>query len=137
MKKVFLFSIIILCGIVKISAQDAAADAVIGYYFCVDPFTGEESQNYIYKAADGTYQGKVVWVKNPKLEHHVGLIFLKNLKYNEEDNEWQNGTLIYPGKKGSYKTYMSLSGNTLKVRGYWGFALLGKTVYWTKESKQR
>ena len=38
-----------------ISCYAQKADDIIGYYYSVDPFSKEGSQNYIYKAADGTY----------------------------------------------------------------------------------
>ena len=114
------------------------ADDIVGYYYSVDPFSKEGSQNYIYKAADGTYEGMVTWVSNPEKKKFLGYVFLKGLKYNAEKKEWQNGELTYPGKKGTYKTYMSFEPDgKLKVRGYWGVSLLGKTVYWPREKKRR
>ncbi len=114
------------------------ADDIVGYYYSIDPFSKEGSQNYIYKAADGTYEGLVSWVSNPEKKKFLNYVFLKGLKYNAKDHEWQGGVLTYPGKKGTYKTYMSIEPDgRLKVRGYWGVAMLGKTVYWTKESKKR
>ena len=114
------------------------ADDIIGYYFLVDPFSGEESQTYIYKSTSGKYEGKVVWVSNIKKKPFLNYIFLKNLVFNPEDNEWQNGTIQYPGKKGVFKTFIRFENkNTIKVRGYWGVSLLGKNVFWTKESNRR
>lgn len=135
MKKLLSF-IVLVAAVLVVSAQKA--DDIIGYYYSVDPFSKEGSQNYIYKAADGTYEGKVVWVSNPAKKKFIDYVFLKGLKYNEKEKEWQNGTLTYPGKKGTYKTYISFADNgQLKVRGYWGVSMLGKTVYWPKESKRR
>ncbi|MDR0831019.1 MAG: DUF2147 domain-containing protein [Prevotellaceae bacterium] len=136
MKKYIIILLSIFCAI-NISAQENA-DKIIGYYYSIDPFSGEESQNEIYPAKDGTYEGRVVWVKNKKFQNQVNLVFLKGLKFNEKENEWQNGVLVYPGKSGTFKTYMSFDGkNRLKVRGYWGVSLFGKTIYWTKEEKLR
>jgi uncharacterized protein (DUF2147 family) len=135
-KNSFLFSVLLITT-TSLFAQNKADD-IVGYYLCTDPFSGELSQNYIYKVANGTYEGKVVWIKNEKLKNFEGMVFLTNLIFNAKENEWQNGTLIYPGKKGTYKTYVSLpSYNRLKLRGYWGVSLLGKTVYWTRENKKR
>lgn len=103
-----------------------------------DPFSKEGSQVEIYKTADGTYEGKVVWVENPKKKNFLGLVFLTKLSYNKEKKEYQNGVLKYPGKKGTFSTYMSIADETrLKVRGYWGVAALGKTMYWYREAKVR
>lgn len=135
MRKNILF-VILFFSVTALFAQKA--DDIIGYYYSVDPFSKEGSQNYIYKAADGTYEGRVTWVSNPAKKKFINYVFLKGLQYNEKEKEWQNGTLTYPGKKGTYKTYMSFEPNgMLKVRGYWGVAMLGKTVYWPREAKRR
>ena len=121
-----------------VSCYAQKADDIIGYYYSVDPFSKEGSQNYIYKAADGTYEGMVTWVSNPEKKKFLGYVFLKGLKYNAEKKEWQNGELTYPGKRGTYKTYMSFEPDgKLKVRGYWGISMLGKTVYWPREKNRR
>lgn len=135
MKKILFsvcFCILSVCAI----AQNA--DAICGIYHMTDPFSKEGSQVEIYKTTDGTYEGKVVWVENPKKKNFLGLIFLTKLSYNKEKNEYQNGVLKYPGKKGTFSTYMSIADETrLKVRGYWGVAALGKTMYWYREAKVR
>ena len=121
---------------VSLAAQNKADD-IVGYYYSIDPFSKEPSQNYIYKTADNTYEGKVVWVQNPELKFREGYVFLKNLTFNQKDNEWQNGVMLYPGKKGTYKAYMSFYDGKLKVRGYWGISMLGKTLYWVRETEMR
>jgi len=135
MKKI-LFLISLFCA-VSLTAQNKADD-VVGYFLSTDPFTKELSQNYIYRAADGTYEAKVVWVQNPKLKHHEGLVFMTNMTFNEKENEWQNAKMIYPGKSGKYKAYMSFTPDgKLKVRGYWGVSAFGKTLYWIREAEMR
>jgi hypothetical protein len=78
------------------------ADSICGYFYSIDPFTGEGAQNLLYKVADGTYEGKVVWTENPKKKKFIGLIFVRNLKFNELENIWEDGTLKYPGKPGTF-----------------------------------
>jgi len=129
----------VLISLLTISVFAQKADAIIGYYYSVDPFSKEGSQCYIYKTSNGSYAAKVVWVENPKKKDSLGYVFMTGLIYNAEDNEYQSGTLKYPGKPGTYKTYIRLVNNnkTLKMRGYWGVSMLGKTVDWTRESKIR
>jgi uncharacterized protein (DUF2147 family) len=135
MKK-FLLIICLFC-FDFLTAQNLADD-IVGYYYSIDPFTKEPSQNYIYKISENVYEGKVVWVSNPKLKSYEGFVFLKNLTFNPQENEWQHGVMYYPGKKGTYKAYMSFSeASKLKVRGYWGISMLGKTIFWTKEQGAR
>ena len=130
-------SMLAMFGGQNLCAQNAADD-IVGYYYSEDPFTGEGSQTYIYKAADGTYEGKVCWVENVKKKNFLGLVFLKGLEFDAQNNEWKNGEIKYPGKKGTYKMYMKFTDDKkLKVRGYWGIAMLGKTMYWYQESSKR
>lgn len=136
MKKLSVFLCMMFC-LLALSAQNKPDD-IIGYYYSVDPFSKEGSQTCIYKNADGKYEGKVCWVENVEKKHFLGHVFLKNLSFNEKDNEWQQGVIKYPGKNGTYKMYMKFEGDgRLKVRGYWGVAMLGKTMYWSKETSQR
>ena len=134
-----LFSILLLVvSPYVLFAQGNSADDLVGYYYSVDPFTGEESQTYIYKNAEGKYDGAVCWVSNLEKKSFLGLVFLKGLTYNAKEKEWQNGTVQYPGKKGTYKMYIKHeSGSKWKVRGYWGVSMFGKTMYWYKEDRKR
>jgi len=133
------------------------ADNVCGLYYAADPRNGEGSQILIYKTASGKYEGKVVWmqypnhpngmprcdVKNPdpnkRNQTNVGLVIIKGFIYNEKENQWQNGTVYNPASGNIYRSYMWLEsdGNVLKVRGYLGFSLLGKTVSWIRETEQK
>lgn len=136
MKKI-LSTIIVLVWAFAGFAQNP--DDICGIYHSVDPFSKEGSQCRVYKAADGTYEAKVIWVENPKKKNQLGLVFMTGLTYNAKDNEYQNGKLKYPGKSGTYKTFIRLvnDGNTMKMRGYLGVSLFGMTVDWTRESKVR
>ena len=136
MKKTLITLFIALFGC-ALYAQNA--DDICGIFHSVDPFSKEGSQCEIYKAANRTYEAKVVWVENPKKKNQLGLVFMTGLTYNAKDKEYQNGKLKYPGKKGPYKTYIRLvnDGKTLKMRGYLGVSLFGMTVDWTRESKLR
>jgi uncharacterized protein (DUF2147 family) len=103
----------------------------------------------IYKAADGSYQGKIIKTtpkpddkdvltvdkNNPKPELKsrpiVGLMILKDFKYDGE--EWGDGTIYDPKNGKDYSCKMWLEDkNTLKIRGYIGISLFGRTEIWTK-----
>ena len=132
---VILFALII-GGSFGLSAQ-SKADAICGYYYAKDPFSKEGSQVKIYKAKDGTYEGIVCWVENPAKKNYLNYKFLTGFTYNAKEEEWQNGKIHHPGNGKTYKSYIKLSGGDIKVRGYVGFSLLGMTMTWPRESKQR
>ena len=138
MKKIFFPLLFLFClSGIDLQGQSNAND-IIGYYLVVDPFNGEQSQIQIYFASNGKYEAIVTWVENPEKKKFLGLLFLKDLIFNEKEKEWQNGIITYPGKKGTFKTYMKFEPDgKLKVRGYWGVSLLGKTLYWNRESGKR
>lgn len=137
MKKiaVILFALLI-GGSFGLSAQ-SKADAICGYYYAKDPFSKEGSQVKIYKAKDGTYEGIVCWVENPAKKNYLNYKFLTGFTYNAKEQEWQNGKIHHPGNGKTYKSYIKLNNGDIKVRGYVGFSLLGMTLTWPRESKQR
>ena len=113
-------------------------DDIVGYYLNEDPFSGALSQVYIYNAGDGTYEAIVVWVREEERKKYEGLVFMKGMTFNAKENEWQNGSMIYPGKNGKFKAYMRLEKDgKLRVRGYWGVSMFGKTLYWEREKETR
>jgi uncharacterized protein (DUF2147 family) len=139
------------------SAQ-SKADKILGYYLTYDDETGaEKSQVQIYKDANGKYYGKIVWLKEPmkngkpkvddknpdaKLQNRgiIGLEMLKGFKYNESDNEWNDGTIYNPSSGKTYNCYINFESATkVKIRGFIGASWmgLGKTAYWTKEATLR
>ena len=69
-------------------------------------------------------------VKNPKKDLQArSLIGLKNLEgFSFKKDKWKGGTVYDPAKGKTYSSYMSLKDiDTLKLRGYIGIALLGRT----------
>tara|TARA_Y100000994_G_scaffold201556_1_gene172238 strand:+ start:85 stop:513 length:429 start_codon:yes stop_codon:yes gene_type:complete len=110
----------------------------------------KQSHIEIYQIDNDTYEGKIVWLAEPlnelgeiKLDKEnpdkslrnrkiQNLIIIEKLKF-IETNQWSNGS-IYDARSG--KTY-SLNAkledqNTLFMRGYIGFSLIGKTTRWTR-----
>ena len=107
-----------------------------------------QGQIQIYKEGD-KYFGKLHWMKepngpkgNPKMDVNnpdqklknqplLGAVIVKNLKY--YDGEWSGGRVYDPQNGKEYKCYMKLKDpQTLSLRGYIGFSLLGRTEVWTR-----
>lgn len=60
----------------------------------------------------------------------MGLEIIKGL---EKDDDTFNGKILNPKNGKVYKCYVKLEGeDVLKLRGYIGFSLLGKTQYWQR-----
>ena len=135
MKQIMLISFFALWQTLAVFSQ-ANADDIVGYYLVAEPKTGDKAQMEIYRTANGKYEGKIVWVENKSQSENVGTIQVKNLAYDSKTGEWKNGKVLYDG--GEYSVNISfVEPKKLKVRGYLGISLLGKTVYWTKEEGLR
>lgn len=61
----------------------------------------------------------------------LGLDILSGLE--KDDDEWSGGEILDPRNGKVYKCYIKLvQPNKLKLRGYIGVALFGKTAYWER-----
>jgi uncharacterized protein (DUF2147 family) len=102
----------------------------------------------IFKAADGKYYGKIVWLKipdingQPKVDNNnpdhsrrkdpiLGLQILRSLT-KESENSYDNGTIYDPKNGKTYSCKMEHKGDKLSLRGYIGFSLIGRTTVWTR-----
>jgi len=132
-------SILLSCLIIALHV--AANDTIIGIW---ENSTGK-AHIEIYKM-NNKYYGKIVRLLqptyangSPKVDKNnpdkslqaqpiIGLIVLKDLVYNSDDDLWNNGNIYNPNDGRCYKCFIKLKdSNTLDVRGYIGCALLGKT----------
>lgn len=71
---------------------------------------------------------------DPTLRHRrlQGLTFMKNFRY-AGDDRWTGGTIYDPNSGKTYKGSMTLvDRDTLKLRGYVGIPLFGRTDTWTR-----
>jgi len=110
--------------------------------------TKKTAKIQIYKAKDGKFYGKIVWLAEPNRDgkpkvdrnnpdvarRNDPIINLLILKRFDKDGEhgYENGSIYDPENGKTYKCKMTLEGNNLDVRGYIGFSMLGRTEHWTK-----
>lgn len=87
------------------------------------------------------YFGKFVWAATPRKDiknstkslqnrNILGLEFLTKFTY--DDGVYNGGEIYDPETGKTYSCKMSLEGNSLKVRGYIGFSLFGRTEYFER-----
>ena len=62
----------------------------------------------------------------------LGMVIMRNLK--KDDDEWSGGTILDPKNGKTYKVKIAIEdkGKKLKVRGYVGMSLLGRTQHWVR-----
>jgi uncharacterized protein (DUF2147 family) len=65
-----------------------------------------------------------------------GLMLMGSMKpAKSEPGKWEDGWVYDPESGNTYTGYMRLDGpNTLKLRGYVGISLFGRTETWTRET---
>ena len=125
-------------------ASAQKADAIMGTW--VNP----NGQDHILIYKRGTkYFGKLDWIKFPNDEQgkpktdkknpdpalrsrlELGLELLKDFTF-DGDNVWEDGTIYDPKSGKTYSCKMTLDGNSLKIRGYVGISLFGRSETWTR-----
>ena len=140
--RTFLLFIVLLATRLPVFAQTDALEQNLWY--------NEEktAKIQIYKAVDGRFYGKVVWLKvpevdgKPKVDIHnsdkskrgnpiIGLLILKGFK-KEGEHTYESGTVYDPKNGKTYSCKITHKGDRLDVHGYVGFSLLGRSTIWTK-----
>lgn len=121
------------------------ADKCLGTWFTEDKGAKVE----LYKKGD-KYYGKLVWLKEPnrangkaklddknpdeKLRSRPiwGLEFVWGFVFDGDDT-WEDGNIYDPESGKTYSAEFTLEGNdVMKLRGYIGITLLGRTSTWTR-----
>lgn len=98
----------------------------------------------ISAAAGGTYEGRIIGGNQPgRLDDKNpdpalrgkplrGAIILRALHYDGR-GKWSGGAIYEPDSGRTYKCLVEVLGpDTLKMRGFIGFSLLGKSQTWTR-----
>jgi uncharacterized protein (DUF2147 family) len=63
-----------------------------------------------------------------KNQRVIGMVILEGLK--QDGDEWKGGTILDPDNGKTYRCKIKLEKGKLKVRGFIGVSLLGRTQYW-------
>ena len=153
MKKVLFVSIVTIISTTiynTIQAQISNEDPILGIWY------NEEKNGKIKLQVDsnGKLFGEIIWLLypnnnegKPKLDIHNKDLELQSRQvlglqpiwgFDKEDNEYINGYIYDPQSGKTYKCKISFdseNNNILKIRGYIGVPVLGKTTYWTRTTK--
>ena len=128
-----------------LSLQFSYSQSVIGRWKTTDDETGIEKGVVEIYEKDGKIYGKIIDIFEDKFKNDkcklcpgedknkplLGLTFIKGLE--KDGNEYSGGKILDPEIGKLYKCYISLENkDKLKVRGYIGFALFGRTQFWSR-----
>ena len=123
-----------------------ASDSPVGYWTTIDD-DGKTPSSIVQIFPRGKKLfGKIVRLINPrekdpkceacegakKNQRILGMEILRD--FERDDDEWSGGYILDPRNGTEYKCYLQLldGGKRLKVRGYVGIALLGRTQHWQR-----
>ena len=122
--------------------------SIEGLWITQDDETGKNKSEVLLYKEEGKLYGKIVRLLLPEDQGKLcenckgsdknqpieGMVILKDLIW--EDNVWEDGTITDPKSGKVYDCYLSLEdSNTLKVRGFLGFSLLGRTQIWKRQNQ--
>lgn len=119
------------------------SDDIVGVWWTEE----KDGKVEIYQVGDLFY-GKLIWMDeptengrpkrdeenpDPELRQRPikGITLLKKLEF--DDGEWEDGEIYDPESGDTYSCHIEMeSKNRLKLRGYIGFSLVGRSTYWTR-----
>ncbi len=122
-------------------------DAIVGRWITVEKNLEVE----VYKQ-DNSFKAKIIWFKvqdttrplNTRMDEQnpnhalrnrkwLGMEILRSLRYNADDNEWQEGIIYDPkhGREWDSVAWINDAG-LLKVKGYWVFKWISETLVFEK-----
>lgn len=133
----FLATIFLIVGL-GANAQD-----VFGKWKTIDDETKKEKSIVEIYKKDGKAYAKILELLDPESKGKVcdkckgdkknkpieGMVIIDGLT--KKGEEWSDAKILDPKTGKLYKCYITLeTKNKLKVRGYIGFSLFGRTQYW-------
>lgn len=145
------YNLLFLFCCFPVLAEDAAGDRILGVWA-----TEKATAHVEISRDENGYNGAITWLKepfyseadgeelvgrpktdreNPDPALHeraiIGLPLMNGFRY-AGNNRWVDGTIYDPENGKTYKCFMWLTKKgTLKVRGYVGISLFGRTSEWT------
>jgi uncharacterized protein (DUF2147 family) len=129
---------------------ESSRNTPVGRWKTVDDVTGKEKSIVTIWEQSGKLYGKIQKLLDPNTPDYpnprckecngeqkdqpvVGLRILWDMK--KDGDGWSGGMILDPESGKTYRCLLSLAdgGKKLKVRGYLGLSLLGRTQYWLRE----
>jgi uncharacterized protein (DUF2147 family) len=152
MKRISILIMWSLSVIFVSSVFAAEPNSPIGFWKTIDDNTGNaKSIIHITESANQTLSGQILKIyPRPGFDQHevcdackgskhnqpiVGMVILENLQVNKKKaTEWINGKILDPMNGRTYQCNVQLMDNDqkLKVRGYIGFQLFGRSQVWVR-----
>ncbi|GAA4386960.1 hypothetical protein GCM10023186_32130 [Hymenobacter koreensis] len=113
---------------------DARGETQVEFYHCGGELCGRIVQLSQPTDANGKPRQDL---HNPdprrRSQPWLGLVVLQHLQYNAAEKRWDNGAIYDPENGRTYSCYVrQLSPDLLEVKGYIGFAFVGRAHVWKR-----
>ena len=135
--------VLFLVSVLGTQLAIAQADKIEGVWLNEE----KDAKIQIYKAKDGRFYGKIIWLRDPmkngkpktdeknpkenlKKQPLVDLLILKG--FEADGNTYDDGTIYDPQNGKTYDCKITYKGKTLAIRGYIGISLFGRTTVWER-----
>ena len=130
-------------------APDASPGSPIGRWKTIDDHTGQAKAIVEIREENGELDGRVVELFNPPMPHPVcikcsgalkdkpvmGMRILWGMR--PDGSDWTGGRILDPENGDVYRCAISVEdgGKVLRVRGYVGLSIFGRTERWVRADK--
>lgn len=145
-----MFQLLLIAIALLVPGAARAADQPTGFWTTIDDDGKTPTSVVEIYAQAGKLRGKIVELINPREKdpkctecdgnkHNQPIVGMEILWGLERDgSEWSGGRILDPKNGKEYKCYIEVidAGQRLKVRGYIGIALLGRTQYWHRAARR-
>lgn len=141
MKKSIVFGLVVFFSIIF----NAQGQTVLGKWKTIDDESGEAKSIVEVYEKSGKIYAKVVEILRAEHKKDIcskcdgtdknkpilGMVIMNGLE--KDGEEYNGGTILDPQNGKKYKCYITLeSPDKLKLRGYIGISIVGRTQYWTR-----
>ncbi|MFC3851490.1 DUF2147 domain-containing protein [Salinispirillum marinum] len=125
-----------------------AQTSPVGFWYTIDDETGDVRSRVELNVVNGELVGhirEIIKSDRPRDQWFCdqckgdkrdapfeGLQIIEGLRWDAGKQEWNGGTITDPANGKEYKALLTVAdnGDTLEVRGFIGFALIGRTQTW-------
>ena len=132
--------------LIYFSLSQLQPTSVEGLWITQDDESGKQKSEVLIYKDNGKLYGKIVRLLLPEDQGKIcvnckgkdegkpiaGLVIVNNLIW--EGESWEDGTILDPKSGKLYDCFITLEdNNNLKVRGFLGFSIFGRTQNWIRK----
>ena len=130
MKPKLLFALLLgwlTYGAANAQEQKGTADDICGTYYVESPVSDDAVKIQIYRATNGKYQGRFVWLSQPNNPDGTPRTDINN-------GEWVDGSIYDPtsGKTYGIKGKRIKGSRNMEMRYYWKRPVMGLNTTWKR-----